>query len=106
MRADPEPNDNLCSHDGKRAMSESDSRSYQEESLIRNAASAGQPAAASTGCHVLLGRSRQLHCQPTLDTALSAIAFGPRTLHFSKDGRIDDQTAEGRYCAHVHPGAN
>src|SRR5439155_507874 len=46
----------------------------------------------------------QLSCHPTLDRVLSAIALGPRALHFSNDGRIDDQTAEGRDRSHVEPG--
>src|SRR5215470_19052405 len=36
-------------------------------------------------------------------TALAAIAFGPRTLYLSNDGRIDDQTSEGRNGSHVQP---
>ena len=65
-------------------------RSYQEESLIRNTASVASLLTASTACQALLGRWHQLSRQPALDTARSAIPFGPRMLHFAHDGRIDD----------------
>src|SRR6266478_7103927 len=46
----------------------------------------------------------ELHGQPTLVTALSGIAFDPRTPHLLNDGRINDQTAERRNSRHVQPG--
>src|SRR2546428_3377546 len=55
--------------------------------------------------HPAMDRNSRGHVsQPTFDPAFSTIAFGPRTLHCSDDGRIDDQATEGCDCSHVQPG--